>query len=143
MSDAVPPAADKNAYRIKTNPDPYDAFKIALGYRAGNLIFLSGQASIDETGALVGVGDFDRQVEQTFANIKRVLEAAGSSMEKIIKVNIYLTDMANFPKIIEARGKYFKQPWPADTIVEVGALGLPELQIEIEAIALIEGEVIG
>ncbi|MDA0367720.1 MAG: RidA family protein [Proteobacteria bacterium] len=143
MSDPVPQATDKNAYRIKTNPDPYDAFKIALGYRAGNLIFLSGQASIDETGALVGVGDFDRQVEQTFANIKRALEAAGSSMEKIIKVNIYLTDMANFPKIIEARGKYFKQPWPADTIVEVGALGLPELQIEIEAIALIEGEVIG
>jgi len=81
MNDAIPPAEDKNAYRIKTNPDPYDAFKIALGYRAGNLIFLSGQASIDETGTLVGVGDFDRQVEQTFANIKRVLEAAGSSME--------------------------------------------------------------
>lgn len=135
--------ADPNAYRIKTTPDPYDAFKIAIGYRAGNLVFLSGQASIDEKGNLVGVGDFDRQVEQTFANIKRALQAAGSSMDKIIKVNIYLTDMSNFPKIIEARGTYFKQPWPADTIVEVGALGLPELEIEIEAIALIEGEVIG
>jgi 2-iminobutanoate/2-iminopropanoate deaminase len=135
--------SDLNAYRIKTTPDVFDAFRIALGYRVGNLIFLSGQASIDENGELVGVGDFDRQVEQTFANIKRVLEAAGSSMEKIVKVTIYLTDMANFPKIIEARGKYFKQPWPADTIVEVGALGLPELQIEIEVVALIEGEVIG
>ena len=139
----IPVAGDPNAYRIKTTPDPFDAFKIALGYRAGNFIFLSGQASIDENGALVGVGDFDRQVEQVFANIKRVLEAAGSSMDKIVKVTIYLTDMSNFPKIIEARGKYFKQPWPADTIVEVGALGLPELQIEIETIALIEGEVIG
>ena len=138
-----PAAGDPNAYRIKTTPDAFDAFRIALGYRAGNFIFLSGQASIDENGDLVGVGDFDRQVEQVFANIKRVLEAAGSSMDKIIKVTIYLTDMANFSKIIDARGKYFKQPWPADTIVEVGALGLPELQIEIEAIALIEGEVIG
>jgi len=137
------PGGDPNAYRIKTTPDPYDAFRIALGYRVGNLVFLSGQASIDENGALVGVGDFDAQVEQTFANIKRALEAAGSSMEKIVKVTIYLTDMANFPKIVEARGKYFKQPWPADTIVEVGALGLPELQIEIEVVALIEGEVIG
>ena len=135
--------ADSNAYRIKTTPDPYDTFKIAIGYRSGSLVFLSGQASINEKGNLVGVGDFDRQVEQTFSNIKRALQAAGSSMDKIIKVNIYLTDMSNFPKIIEARGTYFKQPWPADTIVEVGALGLPELEIEIEAIALIEGEVIG
>ncbi len=134
---------DLNAYRIKITPDPLDAFRIALGYRIGNLIFLSGQASIDENGELVGVGNFDRQVEQTFANIKRVLESAGSSMDKIVKVTIYLTDMANFPKIVEARGKYFKQPWPADTIVQVGALGLPELEIEIEAVALVEGEVIG
>lgn len=136
-------AADPNAYRIKTDPDPYDAFRIALGYRVGNLIFLSGQASIDEQGELVGVGDFDAQVVQTFANIKRALEAAGSSMEKIVKVTIYLTDMSNFPKIVDIRGKYFKQPWPADTIVEVGALGLPELEIEIEVVALVEGEVIG
>ena len=53
-----------------------------------------------------------------------MLEAGGSSLEKIIKVNIYLTDMANFPKIIELRRRYFKPPYPADTIVEVGALGM-------------------
>ena len=84
-----------------------------------------------------------RQVEQTFANIKRALEAAGSSMEKIIKVNIYLTDMSNFPKIIEARGTYFKQTVARRHHRRSRCLGVARTEIEIEAIALIEGEVIG
>ncbi|MSO64282.1 MAG: RidA family protein [Alphaproteobacteria bacterium] len=139
----VGPGRDGNGYRVKLRPDIYDGFNIALGYRVGDLVYLSGQASLDlKTGAIVGVGDFDRQVKQTFASLKTVLKAAGSSMRQIVKVNIYLTDMANFPKIVAARGKYFKQPWPADTIVEVQALGLPELMIEIEAIALVGGRLI-
>ena len=52
-----------------------------------------------------------------FKNLKRVLEAAGSSLDKVVKVNIYLTDMSHFPKIVELRGRYFSRPWPADTIV--------------------------
>ena len=134
---------DINAYRIVTDPDPFEQFKIALGYRVGNLIFLSGEAAINEGGEIVGVNDFDAQAEQTFRNIKRVLEAAGSGLEKIIKVTIYLTDMKNFPKILQLRERWFKKPYPADTIVEVKALGLPELMIEIEAIALVSGEVVG
>jgi reactive intermediate/imine deaminase len=136
------PKPDRNAYRVRTKPDTYDKFRIALGYRVGDLVFLSGQASLDKAGNVVGAGDFDRQLKQTFANLKNALTAAGSSMRQIVKVNIYLTDMANFPKIVEARGKYFRQPWPADTIVEVGALGLPELMIEIEAIALVGGKLV-
>lgn len=135
--------ADLDAHRIVTDPDPFEAFRIALGYRVGNLLYLSGQASIDEQGAIVGKGDFDTQAAQTFANLARVLEAGGSSMEKIVKVTIYLTNMANFPRIVELRERYFKPPYPADTIVEVSALGLPELEIEIEAIALVEGEILG
>jgi 2-iminobutanoate/2-iminopropanoate deaminase len=89
------------------------------------------------------VGDFDAQAEQTFANVRRVLELGGSSMEKIVKVTIYLTDMGNFPKIVELRGRHFSEPYPADTIVEVSALALSELMIEIEAIALVQGEIVG
>jgi 2-iminobutanoate/2-iminopropanoate deaminase len=133
---------DLDAHRIVTDPDPFEAFRIALGYRVGDLIFLSGQASIDEDGGIVGSGDFDAQAAQTFANIGRVLEAAGSSMEKIIKVTIYLTDMTNFPKILELRERHFTPPYPADTIVEVSALGLPELMIEVEAIALVDGKIV-
>ena len=134
--------ADLDAHRITTDPDPYEAFRIALGYRVGNLVFLSGQAAIDEQGAVVGVDDFDAQAAQTFANIGRVLEAAGSSMQQIVKVTIYLTDMDNFPKILELRERHFTPPYPADTIVEISALGLPELTIEVEVTALLDGKIV-
>jgi 2-iminobutanoate/2-iminopropanoate deaminase len=134
------PAMD--AQRINIEPDWHDQFNISLGYRVGNLVIVSGQAAIDDAGRIVGPDDFDSQAEQVFANLKRVLEAAGSSLEQVVKVTIYLTDMSNFPKIVDLRARYFTRPWPADTIVGVTALALPELQIEIEAIALVDGKLI-
>lgn len=121
---------------ITLSPDPLAEYAISPGWKAGGLLFLSGQAALDEHGTIVGIGDFDAQLEATFASIDRVLAAAGSDRGKIIKVTIYLTDMANFPAIVEARRRYFTPPWPADTIVEVRALALPELMIEIDVIAL-------
>ncbi len=132
-----------NATRIKTDPDPYEPFKIAQAYKVNDLIFVSGQASIDAQGNLVGVGDFDAQAKQSFENLQSVLQAGGSDLSKIIKVNIYLKDMGNFPKIVALREAYFTPPYPADTIVEVTSLALPELEIEIEAIALANGEISG
>jgi 2-iminobutanoate/2-iminopropanoate deaminase len=120
---------------IRIEPDPLAPYAIAPGWRVGNLLFLSGQAAIDAQGTLVGVGDFDAQLKQTMANIDRVLAAGGSTRSRIVKVTIYLTDMANFPKIVEARKAYFTPPYPADTIVEVKSLALPELMIEIDVIA--------
>jgi 2-iminobutanoate/2-iminopropanoate deaminase len=131
-----------NARRISTKPDPFEPYAISQGFRIGDLILLSGQAAIDQNGALVGVGDFDAQAEQTFRNIDTVLRAAGSSLAKVVKVNIYLTDMRNFPKIVELRKKWFKPPYPADTIVEVKSLALPELMIEIDATALVKGKLL-
>ena len=131
------------AVRIKTDPDFYAPFKIAQAYRVGDLIFVSGQAAINQDGDLVGVGDFDAQADQAFGNLRAVLQAGGSDLDKIVKVNIYLTDMGNFPKIMDLREKYFTPPYPADTIVEVTSLALPELEIEIEAVALADGEIVG
>lgn len=122
---------------IQLDPDPLAPFAIAPGWRVGNLLFLSGQAAIDESGNIVGASDFDRQLEQTFMNIDRVLAAGGSSRNKIVKVTIYLTDMSNFPKIVDARKHYFSAPYPADTIVEVRSLALPELMVEIDVIAAV------
>ncbi len=132
----------KQAKRIHMTPDNYAPFNIALGYRVGNLVFVSGQAAIDDQGKAVGIGNFDVQAEKAFDNLRRVLEVGGSSMKKIVKVNIYLTDMANFPKIVALRAKHFSKPYPADTIVEVTGLALKELMIEIEAIALVGGKLI-
>ena len=122
--------------QIRLEPDPYEPFRLSQGFRVGDLVIVSGQAAIDEGGQIVGMGDFDAQAEQVFRNLARVLEAAGSGLDRVVKVTIYLTDMGNFPKIVDLRGKWFSAPYPADTIVEVSALALPGLEIEIEAIAV-------
>lgn len=131
-----------DAQRIQTEPDYYEPFKIAQAYRVGDLIITSGQASLDKEGNIVGVGDFDAQAEQTFHNLQELLQAAGSSLAKVVKVTVYLRDMSNFPKMLELRERFFTPPYPADTIVEVASLALPELEIEIEAIALADGEIV-
>ena len=120
---------------VVIDPDPLAPYLIAPARRVGDLLFLSGQAAIAEDGSIVGVDDFDQQLEQVFANIDRVLAAAGSDLSKVVKVTIYLTNMAEFPKIVEARKRYFTEPFPADTTVEVTALALPELLLEIDVIA--------
>ena len=122
--------------QIRLDPDPYEPFRLSQGFRVGDLVIVSGQAAIDQDGHIVGVGDFDAQAEQVFRNLTRVLEAAGSGLDRVVKVTIYLTDIGNFPKIVDLRGTWFTPPYPADTIVEVSALALPGLEIEIEAIAV-------
>lgn len=122
--------------RIVTKPDPYEPFRLAQGYRVGELLFISGQAAIDEAGRIVGPGNFDAQAKQAFENLDRALRAGGSSLRNVIKVTIFLTDMAYFGKIVELRGKYFSPPYPADTIVEVSSLYSKDAMIEIEAVAI-------
>jgi len=126
-----------NVDQIRIEPDPYEPYRLSQGFRVGDLLFVSGQTGIDDAGELVAVGDFDAQADQAFRNLARVLEAGGSGLEHVVKVTIFLTDMAaNFPKIVELRGKWFTAPYPADTIVEVRSLYRPEVEIEIEAIAV-------
>jgi len=122
--------------QIKITPDPYEPFRLAQGYRVGDLLFISGQTAIDDDGRLVGIGDFDIQAEKAFENLKNVLAAGGSSLKNVIKVTILLRDMRNFEKIVALRGRYFSGPYPADTILEVSSLYSPDALIEIEAIAV-------
>ena len=133
----------QQAIRIKTDPDPYEAIRLAQAYRVDNMIYVSGQAAISMQGEVVGAGDFDAQAAQTFENLQAVLRAGSSDLSKVVKVTIFLKDMGNFDKIVGLREKYFTPPYPADTIVEITGLALPELEIEIEAIAMVEGEIIG
>jgi len=121
---------------IELNPDPLAPFRISPGFKVNGMLFLSGHAAISESGELVGVGDFDAQAQATFEALRRTLQAGGSDLDRVIKVTIYLTDMSYFDRIVELRGDWFSAPYPADTIVEVKSLALPELMIEIEAIAM-------
>ena len=123
--------------RVTTENDWLEPYKIALAWKVGDLIFTSGQAAITEQGEIVGLGDFDAQVEQTMKNVARVLELSGSSLRDIVKVNIYVTDMQYFPNVLKLRETYFTNPWPADTIVEVSSLAIPGLMIEVDATAVV------
>lgn len=128
-----------NIEQIKTEPDPYEPYLLSQAIRVSPWLFVSGQAAAGDDGAIVGVGDFDRQAEQAFNNLDRALRAGGSGLDRVVKVTIYLTDMGNFPKVVEQRRRRFSRPYPADTIVEVSGLYSPEAMIEIEAIALSDG----
>ena len=128
-----------DALQVSTEPDPLAPYRISQAFRVGDLVITSGQAAIDRDGNVVGAGDFAAQAEQVFANLAEVLEAGGSSLAQVVKVTIYLTDMGRFPDVVALRERYFTPPYPADTIVEVKALALPELEIEIEATALAHG----
>ncbi|MGH8784937.1 MAG: RidA family protein [Cupriavidus necator] len=122
--------------QVHTQPDPYAPYLLSQAIRAGGFLFVSGQAGVGDDGAIVGRDDFDAQAEQAFSNLRRALQAGGSGLDRVVKVTIFLTSMAHFPKIVALRRKWFSAPYPADTIVEVSALYSPDAKIEIEAIAL-------
>ena len=131
-----------DAQRISTEPDRLAAVHISQGFRVGDLVFVSGQAAVNDQGEVVGVGDFGAQSRQAVRNLERVLKAAGSSLDQVIKVTIFVTDMSHFSEVVKLREEVFSQPYPADTICEVRALAYPELMFEIEAIALADGSTI-
>ena len=122
---------------VRTEPDRFEPFAISQAIRVGHLLFVSGQAASDDEGNVVGVDDFEAQGHQVFKNLARALEAGGSGLEHVAKVTIFVTDSSHFDTIVALRRRYFTQPYPADSLVEVRALARPELQIEIEAIAVI------
>lgn len=123
--------------RVYTEPDPFEPFAISQAVAVGGWLFVSGQAALDQQGAVVGQGDFRKQAECAFANLEQVLKAGGSGLEDVVKVTLFLTDMRHFPEVVELRRSFFRPPYPADSIVEVNALALPDLMFEIEAIAVI------
>ena len=126
--------------QIHTQPDPYAPYLLSQAIRAGGLLFVSGQAGYGDDGVIVDKDDFDLQAEQAFRNLQRALIAGGSSMERIVKVTIFLTSMTHFSKIVDLRRKWLSVPYPADTIVEISALYSPDAMIEIEAIAIVAGD---
>jgi 2-iminobutanoate/2-iminopropanoate deaminase len=104
--------------------------------KSGNLLFLSGQISINpETNEFIN-GDIEIQTEQVLKNIKAILEAGGSSLEEVVKVTIYLQDIKDFVLVNEIYSKYFGNSLPARACVEVQ--NLPKnAKIEIETIGII------
>ena len=100
-----------------------------------SLIFLSGQLARDAEGKLVGAGDMAEQTRQCIRNMRTVLEAAGGTLEDIVSLVVYTTDMRAFKEIVAARQEFFVAKLPTSTIVEVNHLADPGLMIEFQATA--------
>ena len=106
--------------------------------RAGNIVFLRGQVGQDlETRESVGIGDATAQTDKAMANIKMLLEEAGSELAHICKIVVYLTDVRYREPVYQAMGKWLKGVFPVSTGVIVTGLARPEWVVEIDATAVI------
>lgn len=103
--------------------------------RVGDTVYLSGQIGLDPQGGQLVEG-IDAQIVRVFENLKAVAEAAGGSLADFVKVNIYLTDLANFAKVNETMAQYFAQPYPARAAVGVAALPRGAL-VEADAVMVL------
>ena len=115
------------------------AFSAGVEAPAGRTVYVSGQVSMDAEGNVVGEGDIRRQTETVLEHVPTVLEGAGGGMDDVVKVTVFITDMGFYDEIHEVRRRYFEEPYPASSMVQVSALIDPRLLIEIEAVAVIGG----
>jgi 2-iminobutanoate/2-iminopropanoate deaminase len=102
-----------------------------------SIVFVSGQAPISPDGELVGEGDFDAQTRQVFENLQTVLGEAGASLEAIVKITVYLTDIGKLRDFGRIKADFIPGRQPASTALEVSSLALPGMMVEVEAIAVI------
>lgn len=118
---------------ISTAKAPAAIGTYSQAVKVGNTVYISGQIPLDPDTMEVCSQDFAAQATQVFENLKAVAEASGGSLADAVKLNISMTDLANFPTINEIMATYISQPYPARAAVGVAALP-KAVQVEIEAI---------
>ncbi len=114
-------------------PAPIGPYSQAVA--AGDLIFTAGQVPVNPADGKVVQGDAAAQARQSLENIKAILTAAGSGMDKVLKVTVFLKDMNDFARVNEVYAEYFTEHKPARSAVQVAKLPL-DVSVEIEAVAL-------
>jgi len=125
------------------NPSSVSAVKgyshsVVVDLGTCDMIVLSGQVPIDKAGNLVGKGDLAKQAEQVFLNIQNILSESGATMDHLIKIGIYMTDVSQIQTLRAVRDKFINvQNPPASTLVQVSKLFRDDVLIEIEATAII------
>jgi enamine deaminase RidA (YjgF/YER057c/UK114 family) len=125
------------AKRIEVNPKwPWaEKFGFHLGIRVGDTVYVSGSVAWDPDGNIVGGDDMMAQSRQAFANIREILAEAGATMDDVVKINAFLTDMDRYADYSAARAEAFTNNMPASTAVASPVLIEPGLLVEIEAVA--------
>jgi 2-iminobutanoate/2-iminopropanoate deaminase len=125
------------AKRIEVNPKwPWaEKFGFHLGIRVGNTVYVSGSVAWDPDGNIVGRDDMLAQSRKAFANVREILAEAGATMDDVVKINAFLTDMDRYADYAAARAEAFTNNMPASTAVASPVLIEPGLLVEIEAVA--------
>jgi enamine deaminase RidA (YjgF/YER057c/UK114 family) len=114
-------------------PEPY-----SHAIRCGDTLYIAGQVAFDEQNNVVGVGDPRRQAEQVWQNIRLAVEAAGGTLADVVKITIFLKDVRHAPAEISVRETLFEAGrYPICTLVQVANLGLPDLLMEVDAVAVL------
>jgi reactive intermediate/imine deaminase len=118
---------------INTSKAPAAIGTYSQATRYGNTAYLSGQIPLDPASMKIVDGDIGAQIHRVFMNLQAVCEAAGGSLNDILKLNVYLTDLSNFPTVNAIMAEYFIEPYPARAAVGVAALPR-DAQVEMDAI---------
>jgi reactive intermediate/imine deaminase len=125
-------AGKRREFRLTGLSEPLSHYTDAVAW--GDTLYISGIAPLDVAGRLVGGEDVVAQTRQIFENMKLILEAAGASFADVLRVTVYLTDVSDRTRINPIRQAYFGSARPASTLIEVPALAIPGMKVEIEAI---------
>ena len=121
--------------RVQTDRAPRPTGPFSQAIITGNTVYVAGQVAMNPRTGQTVEGGFEEQAVQVFENLKAIVEAAGSSMANVARVNVYLADLTNFPKMNEIYRRYFTEVYPARTTVGVQLSG--EYLIEIDCIAIL------
>ena len=118
---------------ISTPDAPAAIGTYSQAVRAGDTVYLSGQIPLDPGTMKIVEGDFEAQARRVFDNLRAVCKAAGGDFDRVVRVTVYLTDLANFAKVNEVMSQYFKEPFPARAAIGVASLPRGSL-VEIDAV---------
>jgi len=122
-----------NKTPIHTDSAPAAIGTYSQAIQSGSLVFLSGQIPLDPETMEIVDGDFEARARRVFANLKAVTEAAGGTLDQIVKCTVYLTDLDNFATVNSVMAEFFEEPYPAR--VALGVASLPKgADVEAEAI---------
>ena len=119
---------------VSTDKAPKAIGPYSQGVKFGDLLFVSGQTPLDPNSMKMVEGNVQVQAERCLDNIKAILEAAGSSLDKVLKATVFIQDMDDFSKVNEVYAQYFTKDQPARSCIEVAGLPM-DAEVEIEVIA--------
>jgi reactive intermediate/imine deaminase len=122
---------------IQTDKAPAAIGTYSQGVRAGGTIYLSGQIPLDPVSMELVSAEPRAQIEQVFANLTAVAQAAGATLADVVKLNVYLTDLANFPLVNEIMARHFEAPYPARAAIGVAALP-KNADVEMDAVLVVD-----